>query len=192
VPANSTGTARCRALPAPAAVCVPCPSRPGGDGRHLRRPANDGPTSPRRRSSRPSATMEYSAVACRGLRAVTLRRLLAREAPGEIVRRPSKSTLHEDLTALRAASRDQKPQHPGRGRLREPRQRCRLPGGPAAVRRRAGGQGRRSSGVRPGRACHVPGPRDQAVPAAAPRRKLTLRTAATLAYAAVPGLAGQG
>lgn len=44
-----------------------------------------------------------------------LRRLLAREAPGEIVRRPSKSTLHEDLKALRATSRDQKPQHPGAG-----------------------------------------------------------------------------
>jgi hypothetical protein len=42
-----------------------------------------------------------------------LRRLLAREAPGEIVRRPSKSTLHEDLKALRAASRDQKPQTSG-------------------------------------------------------------------------------
>jgi hypothetical protein len=31
------------------------------------------------------------------------------------VRRPSKSTLHEDLKALRAASRDQKPQHPAAG-----------------------------------------------------------------------------
>ena len=31
------------------------------------------------------------------------------------MRRPSKSTLREDLTALRAASRDQKPQHPGAG-----------------------------------------------------------------------------
>ena len=38
-----------------------------------------------------------------------LRQLLEQEALGEIVRRPSKSTLHEDLKALRAALRDQKP-----------------------------------------------------------------------------------
>ncbi len=36
------------------------------------------------------------------------RQLLEQDAPGEIVRRPSKSTLHADLKALRAASRDQK------------------------------------------------------------------------------------
>ena len=38
-----------------------------------------------------------------------LRQLLEQEAPGEIVHRPSKSTLYEDLKALRAASQDQKP-----------------------------------------------------------------------------------
>jgi hypothetical protein len=70
-----------------------------------------------------------------------LRRLLAREAPGEIVRRPSKSTLHEDLKALRAASRDQKPQHPGRGR----------PARSASTASTTGRTGRSSStGRRPG------------------------------------------
>jgi hypothetical protein len=38
-----------------------------------------------------------------------LRQLLKQEAPGEIMRRPSKSTLYADLKALRAASRNQKP-----------------------------------------------------------------------------------
>lgn len=38
-----------------------------------------------------------------------LRQLLEQEAPGEIVRHPSKSTLYEDLKALRAVPRDQKP-----------------------------------------------------------------------------------
>jgi hypothetical protein len=38
------------------------------------------------------------------------RQLLEQDAgPGEIVRRPSKSTIYEDLKALRTASRDQKP-----------------------------------------------------------------------------------
>ncbi len=39
-----------------------------------------------------------------------LRQLLEQEAePGDIVRAPSKSTLHEDLKALRAESQDEKP-----------------------------------------------------------------------------------
>jgi hypothetical protein len=38
------------------------------------------------------------------------RQLLEQDAePGDIVRCPSKSTLHEDLQALKAASREQKP-----------------------------------------------------------------------------------
>jgi len=38
-----------------------------------------------------------------------LRQLLQQDAPGGTVRCPSKSTLHADLNALRAVSRDQKP-----------------------------------------------------------------------------------
>jgi hypothetical protein len=38
-----------------------------------------------------------------------LRQLLQQEAPGEIVHRPAKSTLHNDLKALKAAPPDQKP-----------------------------------------------------------------------------------
>jgi hypothetical protein len=71
VPTNSINTACSPAVPTPAAARVPCPSLPGGDARHLRRSASDGSTSPRRRSSRPSATTDYSAVACPGRLAVT-------------------------------------------------------------------------------------------------------------------------
>jgi hypothetical protein len=49
-------------------------------------------------------------VAWPGLRGGYFRQLLEQDTePGDIVRRPSKSTLHEDLQALKATSREQKP-----------------------------------------------------------------------------------
>jgi len=111
-PSPGSPSARSRALPTPAAARVPTRRRRQALAKVRER-------WPDVTSSQIFTTFGDHGVQRGGLPRTPggyLRRLLAREAPGEIVRRPSKSTLHEDLKALRAASRDQKPQHPGRGR----------------------------------------------------------------------------